>query len=186
MEENPSRSSCWRQLAPSPKTSAEAKEREMRLIGVEYETAVRGRTTALVFSVILLGFAGGIAIRAPGAGQAPAADQPLSEQERARLLATGKELFLARCAPLPQRARRQAAQDRPALERARAVHGRDCPGGERAPPGQDRGRTTRSDAIHFELDEDQGFGKKSQHQNLSPPAPLHPHLRSPVASCSSE
>ena len=70
----------------------------MRLIGVEYEAAMRGRATALVFSVTLLGFAGRIAIRVPGAGQAPAADQPPSEQERARLLATGKELFLARCA----------------------------------------------------------------------------------------
>jgi mono/diheme cytochrome c family protein len=70
----------------------------MRLIGVECEAAMRGRTTALVFSVTLLGFAGRIAIRARGAGQAPAADRLLSEQERARLLATGKELFMARCA----------------------------------------------------------------------------------------
>lgn len=70
----------------------------MRLIGVECEAAVRGRATALVFSVTLLGFAGGIAIRAWGVGQAAAADQPLSEQERARLLASGKELFTARCA----------------------------------------------------------------------------------------
>src|SRR5258708_35222590 len=59
------------------------KGRELRLIGVEYEAAMRGRTTALVFSVTLLGFAGGIAIRVPSAGQAPAADQPPSEQERA-------------------------------------------------------------------------------------------------------
>src|SRR5689334_7182508 len=59
---------------------------------------MRGRTAALVFSVTLLGFAGGIAIRARGVGQAPAADQSLSEQERARLLASGKELFTARCA----------------------------------------------------------------------------------------
>jgi mono/diheme cytochrome c family protein len=40
----------------------------------------------------------GIAIRAQGAGQGHASDQLLSEQERARLLAAGKELFLARCA----------------------------------------------------------------------------------------
>src|SRR5262250_1357096 len=33
-----------------------------------------------------------------GVGQAPAADQQSSEQERGRLLATGKELFMARCA----------------------------------------------------------------------------------------
>jgi mono/diheme cytochrome c family protein len=70
----------------------------MRLIAVEYEAVMRGRTAALVFSGTLLGFAGGIAIRARGAGQGPAADQLLSEQERGRLLATGKELFMARCA----------------------------------------------------------------------------------------
>jgi mono/diheme cytochrome c family protein len=59
---------------------------------------MRGRTAALVISVTVLGFAGGMAIRARGVGQAPAADQPPSEQERGRLLATGKELFMARCA----------------------------------------------------------------------------------------
>jgi len=59
---------------------------------------MRGRTTALVLSVTLLGFAGGIAIRARSTGQAPSADQPLSDQARVRLLATGKELFMARCA----------------------------------------------------------------------------------------
>jgi len=59
---------------------------------------MRGRTVALVFSVTLLGVAGGAAMRARGVGQAPAAGQPLSEQERARLLASGKELFMARCA----------------------------------------------------------------------------------------
>src|SRR5712692_1169979 len=68
----------------------------MRLIGVEYEAAMPGRTTALLFATALL--IGGIAVHARNAHQAPAADQPLSEQERARLLATGKELFMARCA----------------------------------------------------------------------------------------
>ncbi len=70
----------------------------MRLIGVEYEAAMPGRTTALLFATALLGLIGGIAVHARNAHQAPAADQPLSEQERARLLATGKELFMARCA----------------------------------------------------------------------------------------
>jgi mono/diheme cytochrome c family protein len=59
---------------------------------------MRARTTALLLSVTLLGLAGGIAIRARGTGQAPSADQPLSDQARARLLATGKDLFMARCA----------------------------------------------------------------------------------------
>jgi len=58
---------------------------------------MRARTTALVLSVTLLAFAGGIAIRARSSSQASSADEPLSEQARARLLA-GKELFMARCA----------------------------------------------------------------------------------------
>ena len=70
----------------------------MRLIGVEYEAAMPGRTTALLFASVLLLLVGSIAVHARNAHQAPAADQPLSEQERARLLATGKELFMAKCA----------------------------------------------------------------------------------------
>ena len=70
----------------------------MRLTRVEYESAMYGRTTALLLATVLVGFAGGIAIRTRGAGQAPASDQPLSEQERGRLFVKGKELFLARCA----------------------------------------------------------------------------------------
>ena len=70
----------------------------MRLIGVECEAAMRGRATALVFSVTILGFAVGIEIRVRGVGQVHASDQPRSEQERAGLLAAGKELFMARCA----------------------------------------------------------------------------------------
>ena len=104
----------------------------MRLIGVDYEAAMRGRTTALAFSVTLLGFAGGIAVRARGAGQAPAADQPRSEQERARLLATGKQLFLARCARChDERGDKPLKTGPPLTERglstdeiARAVNGR--------------------------------------------------------------
>jgi mono/diheme cytochrome c family protein len=56
------------------------------------------RTAALFFATTLVGLIGGIGVRARNAHQGPAADQPLSEQERARLLATGKELFTARCA----------------------------------------------------------------------------------------
>src|SRR5438132_1074632 len=70
----------------------------MRLTGVEYEAAMYGRTVALLYATTLLGFAGGIARYTRGAVQVPAADRPLSHEERARLLATGKELFLARCA----------------------------------------------------------------------------------------
>jgi mono/diheme cytochrome c family protein len=70
----------------------------MRLIGVKYEAVMPRRTAALVFSVALLGSVGGIAIRARGVGQAPAVDPRSSEQERTRLLGTGKELFMARCA----------------------------------------------------------------------------------------
>jgi len=104
----------------------------MRLIGVEYEAAMRGRTTALVISVTLLGFAGGIAIRARGAGQEHAPDQLQSEQEGARWLATGKELFLARCARCHDERGDKALKTGPPLnerglsrdEIARAVNGR--------------------------------------------------------------
>jgi mono/diheme cytochrome c family protein len=76
----------------------EEKERKMRLTGVEYEAAMYRRPAALLFATALLGFAEEIARYARGAVQVPAADQPLSHEERARLLAKGKELFLARCA----------------------------------------------------------------------------------------
>ena len=115
----------------------------------------------------LLGFAGGIAIRAQGAGQGHSSDQ-CYQNKNAPGCSPRQGAFPRAVRPLPQRARRQAAQDRPALERARALHGRDCPGGERVPPGQDRGRTTRSDAIHFELDEDRGFGRKGSTKTLVP------------------
>jgi len=68
----------------------------MRLMGLERETAMHGRTAAL-FAFALAGFAGEIAIHARGTSQTPVTDQPLSAEERARLLAKGKELFLARC-----------------------------------------------------------------------------------------
>lgn len=57
-----------------------------------------GRTAALLFVTILLGFAGGIGMYARSAHQTPAADQSISEEERARLVAKGKEIFVERCA----------------------------------------------------------------------------------------
>jgi mono/diheme cytochrome c family protein len=93
---------------------------------------MHGRTATLIFSAALLGFVGGIAIRARGAGQALAADQPLSHEERARLLATGKELFMARCARChDERGDKPLKTGQPLNERglssdeiARAVNGR--------------------------------------------------------------
>jgi len=57
-----------------------------------------GRTAVFLFATSLLGFAGAIAIQTPGAEQAPAGGPSLSEQEHARQLARGKEIFLERCA----------------------------------------------------------------------------------------
>jgi mono/diheme cytochrome c family protein len=57
-----------------------------------------GRTAAFLLPTVLLGFAAGIALHARSAHQAPAVDQSLSEEERTRLLAKGKEIFLERCA----------------------------------------------------------------------------------------
>lgn len=57
-----------------------------------------GRTAAFLLATDLLVFAGGVAIHARSAYRAPTADQSLSEEERPRLLAKGKEIFLERCA----------------------------------------------------------------------------------------
>ena len=57
-----------------------------------------GRAAAFLLPTVLLGFAGGIALHARSVHQAPNADQSLSEEERTRLLAKGKEVFLERCA----------------------------------------------------------------------------------------
>lgn len=54
------------------------------------------RTAAILLATLLLGFAGGIAVHGRTAHQASASDQ--AEQERTRLRAKGKEVFLERCA----------------------------------------------------------------------------------------
>src|SRR5258707_10032468 len=116
-----------------------------KLFRVEYEAAMPGRTAALVFSLTVLGFAGGMAIRARGVGQAPAADQQPSEQERGRLLATGKELFMARCARCHDERGDKPLKTGPPLnerglstdEIARAVNGR-----LRDKTGEERGAVT--------------------------------------------
>src|SRR5207245_7923546 len=71
------KSCSQKQAASSIKVGGvrEEKERKMRLSGVEYEAAMYGRTAALLFATTLLGFAGGLARYARGAGQAPTADQ---------------------------------------------------------------------------------------------------------------
>ncbi len=75
----------------------EEKGREVRLTGVECNAAMHGRTPTLLFAIAFAGLAGGIAIHAPGTSQTAVTDQRLSAEERPRLLANGKELFLARC-----------------------------------------------------------------------------------------
>ena len=57
-----------------------------------------GRAAAFLLATVLLGFAAGIAMHGRSAHQVPTADQSLSEEERTRLLAKGKEIFLERCA----------------------------------------------------------------------------------------
>ena len=70
----------------------------MRLTGVECDAAMHERTATLLLAFALAGLVGALAIRARGTSQTPAADQSLSAEKRARLLAKGKELFVARCA----------------------------------------------------------------------------------------
>ena len=53
------------------------------------------RNTPLLFATALLAFAGTIAIRAQGTGQAPATDPLPTQEERTRTLAKGKEIFAA-------------------------------------------------------------------------------------------
>src|SRR5215469_5998083 len=69
----------------------------MRLTGVRYEAIMPGRTSAFLLATVLMGFAGRVAIHARSAHQVPAADQSVSEEERTRLLAKGKDLFVERC-----------------------------------------------------------------------------------------
>ena len=58
-----------------------------------------GRPAKFLLATVLLVFAGGIAaVHARNARQSSAHDQPPSEEERARLVAKGKELFVERCA----------------------------------------------------------------------------------------
>ena len=68
----------------------------MRLNRVRYEAVMSGRTVAFLFATSLFGLAGAIATHGPE--QAPTGDPSLSQQEHARLLAKGKEIFLDRCA----------------------------------------------------------------------------------------
>lgn len=69
----------------------------MRLMEAGCDVAMAGRTATLLFAVTLTCFAGGAGMHARCARQEQSAP-PLSAAERARLLARGKELFLARCA----------------------------------------------------------------------------------------
>ena len=69
----------------------------MRLMEVECDAAMSGRSATLLLAVALAGFAGRMAMHARGARQEQS-DPPLSAVERVRLLAKGKGLFLARCA----------------------------------------------------------------------------------------
>ena len=90
------------------------------------------KTAAILFAAALAGLVSGIARQTRGAGQIPTVDQSLSGEERARLLAKGKELFLARCSRcLGENGDKQLRTGVPLSERelssdviARAVKGR--------------------------------------------------------------
>ena len=56
------------------------------------------KAATLLLTIVLLGCATIAAVHARNAPQSSAQDQPRSEEERARLLAKGKELFVERCA----------------------------------------------------------------------------------------
>jgi mono/diheme cytochrome c family protein len=56
------------------------------------------RPATLLLITVLLGCASLAAVHARNAPQSSAQDEPRSEEERARLLAKGKQLFVERCA----------------------------------------------------------------------------------------
>ena len=94
---------------------------------------MRGRATTPILFVVLLGFADGIAaVRARSTDQSPAHDQPAAEEERARLLAKGKVLFVERCARCHNEGGEKPLKTGPPLDErglsaeviARAVSGR--------------------------------------------------------------
>ena len=59
---------------------------------------MRGKnTTAAFIAIAVLGLAGGIGAHARSAKQEPA-EAPISDEERVRLLAKGKEVFIEKCA----------------------------------------------------------------------------------------
>ena len=63
-----------------------------------HEAVMPGRATPLIFASALLGLAGGIAIHAQSAEQAPGVGQSSSAESADQLLAEGKEIFLEHCA----------------------------------------------------------------------------------------
>ena len=100
------------------------------------------RTPAtLLFATVLLGATSIGVVHARNAGQKSAEDQPLTEEERAKLLAKGKELFVERCASCHNERGDKALKSGPPLNErglstdviARLVNGRlkDRTGDER-------------------------------------------------------
>jgi mono/diheme cytochrome c family protein len=55
------------------------------------------KSAAALIAIAALGLAGGIGVHARSTKQEPA-DAPISDQERGRLLAKGKEIFVEKCA----------------------------------------------------------------------------------------
>lgn len=90
------------------------------------------KTVTLFAAAVVIGLAG-IAMAGPGAGQAPVpANGAISGQERARMLAKGKDIFVEKCARCHnERGDKALRSGRPLNERglatdaiARAVNGR--------------------------------------------------------------
>lgn len=57
-----------------------------------------GRPATFLLATVLLGCACIAAVHARTARESPTQEQPLGDEERAKLLAKGKELFVERCA----------------------------------------------------------------------------------------
>src|SRR5690349_19674545 len=80
------------------KLKKKRKRRDARLSGVRYGATMPGRPATLLLATAMLGCASITVVHARNARRSSAGEQALSEEERAKLLATGKELFVERCA----------------------------------------------------------------------------------------
>jgi len=131
-----------------------------------HEAVMPRRAIPLIFSSVLLGLAGGIAIRAQSADQAPAVGQSSSAESADQLLAKGKEIFLERCARCHNDGGDKPLKTGLPLNEREPFQRRDRSSRERPPARSTGERTPRGYAIYFEFDAEQGLGERRSTETL--------------------